>query len=106
MAHSGRPSPHGNHESRGTPERGGRDPRLLFTPLVLRGVEVRNRILMTGAQTGMATGGYASDQLAAYYGARARGGAGLIVTEITIVHPSGFIAEHAIRNWDDSAIAG
>lgn len=79
---------------------------LLFTPLALRSAEIRNRILMTGAQTGMATGGMPGDQLAAYYGARAEGGAGLIITEITIVHPSGFIAEHAIRNWHDSAIPG
>src|SRR5581483_6295292 len=31
---------------------------------------------------------------------------GLIVTELTIVHPSGHISERAIGNWDDGAISG
>ena len=78
----------------------------VFSALRLRGVLVRNRLLMTGAQTNMAPGGRPGDQMAAYYGERARGGAGLIVTEWTAVHPSAYIADRAIRNWDDSAIPG
>jgi 2,4-dienoyl-CoA reductase-like NADH-dependent reductase (Old Yellow Enzyme family) len=78
----------------------------LFQPLRLRGVEIRNRLLMTGAQTNMAPDGRPGAQMAAYYAERARGGAGLIVTEWTVVHPSGHITERAIRNWDDEAIPG
>jgi 2,4-dienoyl-CoA reductase-like NADH-dependent reductase (Old Yellow Enzyme family) len=81
-------------------------PSHLFQPLRLRSVDIRNRLLMTGAQTNMAPAGRPGAQMAAYYAERARGGAGLIVTELTIVHPSGHISERAIRNWDDGAISG
>jgi 2,4-dienoyl-CoA reductase-like NADH-dependent reductase (Old Yellow Enzyme family) len=78
----------------------------LFRPLRLRALDIRNRLLMTGAQTNMAPDGRPSAQMAAYYAERARGGAGLIVTEWTVVHPSGHVSERAIRNWDDDAVPG
>jgi 2,4-dienoyl-CoA reductase-like NADH-dependent reductase (Old Yellow Enzyme family) len=80
--------------------------RHLFTPLALRGIELRNRILMTGATTNMAYGGLPGEQLADYYAERARGGAGLIVTEMTVVHPSGIVMDRAIQNWDDRVLSG
>jgi 2,4-dienoyl-CoA reductase-like NADH-dependent reductase (Old Yellow Enzyme family) len=55
-------------------------PRL-FSPLALRGHEIRNRILSTGHQTYLSEKGLPSAGFIAYHEARARGGAGLIVTE-------------------------
>ncbi|MEY4680409.1 MAG: hypothetical protein RLZZ276_2058, partial [Pseudomonadota bacterium] len=53
----------------------------LFSPLRLRDVEIPNRIMSTGHQTYLARGGLPTPEFVAYHEARARGGAGLIVTE-------------------------
>ncbi|MBL8697462.1 MAG: FAD-dependent oxidoreductase [Alphaproteobacteria bacterium] len=58
----------------------------LFEPLTLRRVEIRNRILSTGHQTYLAKGGLPGEDFIAYHAARARGGAGLIVTEASRFH--------------------
>lgn len=60
-------------------------PRL-FSPLTLRGVTLRNRIVSTAHGTYMASGGLANDRIAAYHEARARGGVGLIICEAASVH--------------------
>ncbi|HZT18541.1 MAG TPA: FAD-dependent oxidoreductase [Dongiaceae bacterium] len=60
----------------------------LFSPLQLRGLEIRNRILSTGHQTYLAERGLVGDDLIAYHEARARGGAGLIVVEAARFHES------------------
>ncbi len=62
----------------------------LFEPLTLRGVEIRNRILSTGHQTFLAKGGLPGADFVAYHEARARGGAGLIITEAARFHASTF----------------
>ncbi len=62
----------------------------LFEPLTLRGVEIRNRILSTGHQTYLARGGLPTADFVAYHEARARGGAGLIITEAARFHASTF----------------
>lgn len=60
----------------------------LFSPLALRGHEIRNRILSTGHQTWLAEDNRPGAALIAYHEARARGGAGLIVNEAARFHPS------------------
>lgn len=63
-------------------------PRL-FSPLRLKGVELPNRIVMPPMGTMLAdSDGAPSDRTLEWYGTRARGGAGLIIVEITQVHPS------------------
>lgn len=62
-------------------------PRL-FSPLAIRGHEIRNRILSTGHQTWLAEENRPGEALIAYHEARARGGAGLIVNEAARFHPS------------------
>jgi 2,4-dienoyl-CoA reductase-like NADH-dependent reductase (Old Yellow Enzyme family)/thioredoxin reductase len=62
----------------------------LFSPLALRGQTIRNRILSTGHQTYLSEKGLPSDGFIAYHEARARGGAGLIVTEAARFHETGF----------------
>ncbi|MDE7066684.1 MAG: NADH:flavin oxidoreductase, partial [Schaedlerella arabinosiphila] len=47
-------------------------------------LELKNRIVMPAMGTGFASStGEASDEIIRYYADRARGGAGLIITEIT-----------------------
>ena len=64
-------------------------PRL-FSPITLRGNEIRNRILSTGHQTYLAKNALPGADFIAYHEARARGGAGLIVTEAARFHETGF----------------
>lgn len=55
----------------------------LFSPVRIGGLEIRNRVAMTPMGVGLAAvGGGVSDDIIAFYEARARGGIGLIVSEI------------------------
>jgi 2,4-dienoyl-CoA reductase-like NADH-dependent reductase (Old Yellow Enzyme family) len=58
----------------------------LFTPLMIGGVTLPNRIVSSGHDTVMADEGQITDRLIAYHEARARGGAGLIVVQVAGVH--------------------
>ena len=75
----------------------------LFSPIQLGSQTLRNRIVFSPHATGFAVDRHISDQHRAYYEARARGGAGLIVTEQNTVHPAG-----ALPKWlsaeDDGCI--
>ena len=57
----------------------------LFSGIALGNCHIANRIVSTGHHTYMADG-EPNDRLIAYHEARARGGVGLIVTEIVAVH--------------------
>lgn len=52
----------------------------LFTPLVIRGHVIANRLVNTAHQTNLAEGGLVGDRQIAYYEDRAAGGVGMIVT--------------------------
>lgn len=58
----------------------------LFTPVRLGPLTVTNRVVFSAHLTNFAVDGHATAQHAAYYGARAAGGAGLIITEELSVH--------------------
>ena len=47
----------------------------LFSPLTIRGVTLKNRILSTGHETALVDRGRLGDAFLAYHEARARGGA-------------------------------
>lgn len=56
---------------------------LLFSPVRIGNLEIRNRVAMTPMGVGLAAlGGGVNDDIIAFYEARARGGIGLIVSEI------------------------
>lgn len=56
----------------------------LFTPGHIGNLEIKNRIVMPAIGTSLATStGEASDEIIRYYQERAKGGCGLIITEIT-----------------------
>ena len=78
---------------------------LLWTPFQLRTIELRNRFVMLAHWNGLdAPDGTPTEDLAAYYAARARGGVGLIVTGSHAVHPSGQMSPNYGRAWDRKAI--
>jgi N,N-dimethylglycine/sarcosine dehydrogenase len=79
---------------------------LLFSPITLNRVTVRNRIVSTAHATGYAVGGYPKERYRAYYERKARGGVGLIITFGSCsVHPSSSVAEWSgVANWDDSIV--
>ena len=80
-------------------------PRL-FSPLTLRGITLRNRIVSTAHSTGLSDVHLIGDRLLAYYEARARGGAGLIIAGTTSVHPTSTSRlASGLSNWDDGVIA-
>ncbi len=78
----------------------------LSEPLTLRGRRLRNRVVFCAHLTDLAVDGLPTADHAAYYGARARGGAGLIVTEEHTVHASDRPYEKLIRGYDPAALNG
>lgn len=78
----------------------------LFSPLKIGGMEVRNRILSTGHDTVMACDGHVTDRLIAYHEARAKGGAGLIVVQVSGVHETARYTSHILMATSDDAIPG
>ncbi|MBE0599478.1 MAG: FAD-dependent oxidoreductase [Desulfuromonadales bacterium] len=59
----------------------------LFTPLKIKNVTIRNRVLMTAHGTLMGACGYPTEQLINYYVEKAKGGCGLLISEFASIHP-------------------
>lgn len=78
----------------------------LFSAIRIAGAEIRNRILSTGHDTVMAHDGHVTERLIAYHEARAKGGAGLIITQVAGVHETARYTSHILMLTDDDAIAG
>jgi len=71
----------------------------LFQPLSIGPHEVRNRIVFGSHTTNLARHNLLSSQHADYYGARAEGGAGMIVLEEHVVHSSDMPYESAVLGY-------
>ncbi|WP_068277901.1 mycofactocin system FadH/OYE family oxidoreductase 2 [Aldersonia kunmingensis] len=80
-------------------------PRLL-SPIRVGTHTLANRIVFCAHLTNYATNGLPTVQHAAYYEARAKGGAGLIITEEHTTHPTDRPYEKLIRGYDRSVIQG
>lgn len=80
--------------------------RYLWTPLQLGPVATRNRIVFSAHLTNYARNGLPTDQHAAYYAARADGGAGLIITEEHSTHPTDWPYEKLIHGFHREVIPG
>jgi anthraniloyl-CoA monooxygenase len=65
--------------------------RPMFAPFRLRGLRLANRIVVSPMAQYKAEGGCPTDWHFAHYAERAKGGAGLVVTEMTCVSPEGRI---------------
>lgn len=79
----------------------------LMQPIKIKGMEIANRVVMPPMGTGLAhPDGKVSRANLAYLDRRAQGGAGLIITEITSVHPRGTAAPGTLCAYDDAFIPG
>ena len=78
----------------------------LFTPYTIRGVEFRNRIFSSAHQTILADNWCPTDEMAAYHGARAAGGAGLIIIEAARPHSDAVTSSSYIDVSRDECIPG
>lgn len=76
----------------------------LFSPITIRGTTIKNRIGVSPMCQYSSEDGFASDWHMAHIGARAAGGAGLIVMEATAVHPHGRITPHDLGLWKDEHV--
>jgi mycofactocin system FadH/OYE family oxidoreductase 2 len=80
--------------------------RHLFSPLRLGPVTVHNRIVFSAHLTNYAEDGLPTEQHAAYYAARAEGGAGLIITEEHSTHATDWPYEKLIHGFHREVIPG
>ena len=76
----------------------------LFEPLTIRGITLRNRIGVSPMCMYSYTDGFSNDWQIVHLGARAVGGAGLIIAEATAVEPRGRITPFDIGIWSDAHI--
>jgi len=77
---------------------------MLFTPFTLRGVTLRNRIMVSPMCQYSSEDGFATDWHLVHLGSRAVGGAGLVMTEATAVEPRGRISPHDLGIWKDEHV--
>ncbi len=75
---------------------------LLFTPIAVRGVELRNRLWVSPMGIHSASDGVATDWHHVHLAQFATGGAGLVFTEATAVLPEGRIAPLDTGIWNDA----
>ena len=76
----------------------------LFTPLQLRSILLKNRIVVSPMCQYSSEDGFANDWHLVHLGSRAVGGAGLVFTEATAVSPKGRISPHDLGIWKDEHI--
>ncbi len=77
---------------------------MLFDPLPLRGVTLRNRLGVSPMCQYSAQDGRAGDWHLVHYGGLAQGGAGLVLTEATAVEARGRISPGDLGLWDDGQV--
>ena len=71
----------------------------LFTPLALRSLTLRNRILVSPMCQYSSADGFATDWHFVHLGSRAVGGAAAVIVEATAVSPEGRISPHDLGIW-------
>jgi 2,4-dienoyl-CoA reductase-like NADH-dependent reductase (Old Yellow Enzyme family) len=74
----------------------------LLSPLAVRGVTLRNRIVMSPMCQYVAKDGFADDWHLVHLGSRAAGGAGLVMVEATAVTADGRITPGDLGIWTDA----
>lgn len=77
----------------------------LFSPLTIRSVELKNRIVVSPMCQYSYQDGFSNDWHMVHLGSRAVGGAGLVLTEATSVSPEGRISPYDLGIWKDEHIA-
>jgi len=80
---------------------------LLFTPITIGTMEVKNRVAMAPMATDYAeSDGRISQRLIDYFEARAAGGVGLITSEMTTIDEFSPYVPRTVALWDDKFIPG
>jgi len=74
----------------------------MFAPFRLRGMGLKNRVVVSPMAMYSAIDGVPTDFHLVHYGARALGGAGLVYTEMTCVSPEGRITPACPGLWNDA----
>ena len=81
--------------------------KKIFEPIQINSLELKNRLVVPAMGTNLANpDGSVSERLKDYLVARADGGFGLIITEITAISPYGKGAPSQLSIWDDKFIPG
>ena len=78
----------------------------LFSPLRLRGVEMRNRVGVSPMCQYSSVDGFANDWHWLHLGSRAVGGAGVVIAEATAVTADGRISPADLGIWSDAHVEG
>ena len=74
---------------------------MLYSPLKLRNLELKNRWVMSPMCMYSCENGMPNDFHFVHYGSRAQGGVGLIIIEATGVVPEGRITNKCMGIWND-----
>jgi 2,4-dienoyl-CoA reductase-like NADH-dependent reductase (Old Yellow Enzyme family) len=77
---------------------------MLFSPLTIRGVTLRNRIVVSPMCQYSSQDGYATDWHLVHLGSRAIGGAAAVLTEAAAVLPDGRISPDDLGIWKDEHV--
>jgi 2,4-dienoyl-CoA reductase-like NADH-dependent reductase (Old Yellow Enzyme family) len=78
----------------------------LFTPMRIREVTLRNRVAVSPMCQYSSVDGFSNDWHLVHLGARAIGGAGLVIAEATSVTPDGRISPQDLGIWNDAHVPG
>ncbi|MDQ5986005.1 MAG: NADH oxidase [Syntrophus sp. SKADARSKE-3] len=79
----------------------------LLAPISIKSMGIPNRVVMPAMGTALGNDdSTVSEANIAYMKRRAQSGAGLIITEITEVHPLGSVSPRCLGVWDDKFIPG
>lgn len=77
---------------------------MLFTPLTIKGITLKNRIVVSPMCQYSSIDGFATDWHLVHLGSRAVGGASMVITEATAVSPEGRISPDDLGIWKDDHI--
>jgi 2,4-dienoyl-CoA reductase-like NADH-dependent reductase (Old Yellow Enzyme family) len=77
---------------------------LLYSPLQIKNLTLKNRIVISPMCQYSSVDGFANDWHLVHLGSRASGGAGLIIQEATAVSPEGRISPEDMGIWKDEHI--
>ncbi|MDT8992414.1 bifunctional salicylyl-CoA 5-hydroxylase/oxidoreductase [Curvibacter sp. APW13] len=80
----------------------GKAPPPMFTPYTVRGVTLKNRVMVSPMAQYSAQDGVVGDYHLVHLGARAMGGAGLVMVEMTAPSPDGRITPGCPGLWNDT----
>jgi 2,4-dienoyl-CoA reductase-like NADH-dependent reductase (Old Yellow Enzyme family) len=82
------------------------DLKALLSPITIKNTRIPNRAVMPPMGTALGQRSEVSEALLAYMRRHAAGGVGLLISEITAVHPTGLVTPAQLGAWDDKFLPG